>query len=265
MLRNVLGAWGLLAAMTSPALADVGVSLRGSPASMVRQHQVAEAHEYTFLRTPAQVRRFVDKGYLVQLTGNADYEVADFVSYPYARPEMRLFVERLAAQHREACGEKLVVTSLTRPTARQPRNSHPLSVHPAGMAVDLRVLDNASCRSWLEGTLLSLEEQDLLDVTREQRPPHYHVAIFPSEYRSHVSAQLAEDSARAEEEAAARAAEARAAQAALAARAPAFAASTAPVERQGADRAWASLAAVPLVGLALLLGLARGRRAGRKE
>ena len=37
------------------------------------------------------------------------------VSFPFARPEVELFVQRLSGQYRRACGEQLVVTSLTRP------------------------------------------------------------------------------------------------------------------------------------------------------
>ncbi len=161
-------------------------SLRGSRASMHKQNGIARDHDYSFLRTSSQVNRFVDLGLLVHLPGNADYELAR-VSYPYARPAVKLFIERLASQYHAACGEKLVVTSLTRPEAKQPRNASDLSVHPAGMAVDLRVSRRADCRKWLESTLLSLEKQGVLDATRERYPPHYHVAIFPAPYEGYVA------------------------------------------------------------------------------
>jgi LysM repeat protein len=160
-------------------------SLRGSPAKMQRQNAVAREHDYTFIRTTAQVRRFVDLGLLVPLRGNANYSLAT-VSFPYARPAVRTFVERLAAQFRNACGEKLVITSLTRPLANQPRNASPLSVHPAGMAVDLRVPRTAACRRWLDNTLLQLDRGGVISATRENRPPHYHVAVFPTPYLRYV-------------------------------------------------------------------------------
>ena len=106
------------------------------------------------------------------------------MSFPYARPEVRTFVERLAAEFRAANGKPLIVTSLTRPEALQPRNAHQLSVHPAGMAVDFRVPDDAASRRWLEEKLVSMERSGLLDVTRERHPPHYHVAVFPEQYRA---------------------------------------------------------------------------------
>ena len=128
----------------------------------------------------------VGAGLLVPLNGGSDYRLKD-VSFRVARPEVRLFVERLSAQYTKACGSPLVVTSLTRPTSYQPSNASPRSVHPTGMAVDLRVPEGLSCRQWLESTLLALEVRKVLDVTRENSPPHYHVALFPSAYVAYVA------------------------------------------------------------------------------
>lgn len=160
-------------------------ALKGSRTAMRKQNIVAQNQDFSFLRTTRDVREFVEKGLLVPVHGNSFLKLAD-VSFPYARPAVRTFVDRLAPQYKNACGEKLVVTSLTRPLSRQPRNAHELSVHPAGMALDLRTSRRSSCRRWLEGTLLSLEGKGVLEATRERRPAHYHVAIFPSAYMSYV-------------------------------------------------------------------------------
>jgi len=181
--------------------ASVKVTLSGSHASMLRQNRIAKEEAYSFLRYPNQVLRFVDDGYLIELPGNEDYRV--LAGYPYARPAVRSFVERLADRYVDACGERLVVTSLTRPTTRQPGNASPLSVHPAGMAVDLRVSALSSCRNWLGTELLSLEANGLVDGTREFRPPHFHVAVFPEQYAVYddsmriVEAAAAQDALRA--------------------------------------------------------------------
>lgn len=172
------------------ASADVPVTLKGSPESMLRQNEVAKLAGTEFVESPKEVEVLVNQDKLVPVTGNADYVVDEDVSNPVARPEMRMFIERLAAEYHEATGEKLVVTSLTRPSSHQPSNSHKLSVHPTGLAVDFRISDQAASRQWLENTLLSLESKDLLDVTREKSPPHYHVALFPDAYRSHVEGML---------------------------------------------------------------------------
>jgi hypothetical protein len=160
-------------------------TLRGSSTSMQRQNEAAKKNAFSFLQRPHEVSKFADLGLLVRLPGNSKYLLAG-VSYPYARPAVKTFVERLAGQYKEACGEKLVVTSLTRPVSRQPRNASELSVHPAGMAVDLRVSSRRSCRSWLENTLLYLEREGSVDVTREYRPAHYHVAVFPERYLKYL-------------------------------------------------------------------------------
>ncbi len=120
------------------------------------------------------------------LEGDSHYRLHD-VSFNVARPEVKLFIERLSAQYLSACGERLVVTSLTRPISLQPANASDRSVHPTGMAVDLRVPRRSSCRRWLESTVLTLERRRLLDATLERSPLHYHVAVFPDEYLAYVS------------------------------------------------------------------------------
>jgi hypothetical protein len=176
--------------MLTPATVNAATAagLAGSPASMRRQHKVAKKNNYTFLRTARQVREFIRNERLVRLQGNADYSVKA-ISFPYARDAVKLFVERIARQYHEATGDRLVVTSLTRPVSRQPRNASPLSVHPTGMAVDFRMPKKASHRRWLERTLLSLEDMNVLDATRERRPAHYHVAVFPREYLRYVASR----------------------------------------------------------------------------
>jgi LysM repeat protein len=162
-------------------------SLMGSRESLLRQNAEARDHDFTYLRTSSDVRSFARKGLLVRLRGNSDYRLAsDYVSFPYARPEVKLFIERLADQYRAACGERLYVTSLTRPITRQPSNASHLSVHPTGMAVDLRRSYRESCRQWLEETLLHLEGQNVLEATREKHPPHYHVTLFPKPYLRYI-------------------------------------------------------------------------------
>jgi len=178
-----------VAALAALALGGPGPasaqSLRGSPASLDRQNRAARDHDFSFIETTGRVRTFAEKGYLVRIHGGQDFELHG-VSHPYARPEVALFVERLAGQYRAACGERLVVTSLTRPTSKQPRNASDRSVHPTGMALDLRYSRSRSCRQWLEGVLLTLEKAGVIEATRERFPPHYHIAVYPRQYQAYV-------------------------------------------------------------------------------
>jgi len=186
--RWVWGAAGVaaLVAVVCPSAEAGQASLKGSQESIALQNQVAQRNDFSYLKTSAQVRRFLDQGLLVGVPGNDDYELSG-VSFSCARPEVKLFIERLAAQYKRATGEKLVVTSLTRPMSRQPRNASAHSVHPCGMAVDIRRSSSASARRWLEQTLIKLEERGVVEATRERRPPHYHVAVFPEVYADYVT------------------------------------------------------------------------------
>ena len=181
--RATLAAAVCAVAVAAPASAQ---SLRGSPASLDVQNQQARNHDFTYLNRGQDVARLVGAGLLVPLEGSSHYQLMN-VSFKVARPEVRLFVERLSAQYVRACGEPLVVTSLTRPKAYQPRNASPRSVHPTGMALDLRVPTDARCRRWLESTLLALEGRKVLDATLERNPLHYHVALFPGPYVAYVA------------------------------------------------------------------------------
>jgi LysM repeat protein len=163
-------------------------SLEGSRTSMSRQTREALRHDFSYLETRTRVSRFVEAGLLVPVENTSDYEL-HAVSYPYARPAVRVFLERLAGQFRAACGEKLTVTSLTRPISEQPANSSSDSVHPTGMAVDLRVPATRACRDWLNQVLLSLESAGVVEATREHNPPHYHVAVFPASYEEYVASR----------------------------------------------------------------------------
>lgn len=161
-------------------------TLMGSRQSMERQNMLAVSYGYSFLENGQAVNRFVQSGHLVKIQRTGLMDLAN-VSYPYARPAVKIFLDRLSTQYNSACGEKMTVTSLTRPMNKQPANASQNSVHPTGMAVDLRIPQVSKCRAWLETTLLSLEKADVLDVTRERNPPHYHVALFTQPYEAYVA------------------------------------------------------------------------------
>jgi hypothetical protein len=179
----------VVAGATLPRGAAAASALRGSRSAMDKQVRVARQHDYTFFRTADQLRRSADEGELVAVTDGRDYELSG-VSFPYALPELLLLIERLSGQYRDACGEKLVVTSLARPRSHQPPNASPRSVHQAGMAADLRRSRRTKCRRWLESTLLTLERRGVVEATYESRPPHFHVAVFPEAYRRYVQRKL---------------------------------------------------------------------------
>jgi len=174
------GAAGVLA----PAAGEAQ-TLRGSPSSVERMYRQARSHALPFYSTPRGVRAAAADGELVRLSGNSNYRVAG-VTYPYALATTRTFVQRLAEQYRAVCGEKLVITSAMRPSSFRLFNSVDKSVHPAGMAVDIRIPPRSRCRTWLRQRLLHLESKGVAEATEERRPPHFHVAVFPGPYRRYI-------------------------------------------------------------------------------
>ncbi|MEM8960317.1 MAG: DUF5715 family protein [Acidobacteriota bacterium] len=170
-------------------------SLRPSRTALERQYRAAKEHRFSFLATASEVDAFVRGGMLVELHESHGVRLKENVALPYARPEIVDYVERLGAYVRGQCGEPLVVTSLVRPLDRQPWNSSHLSVHPAGMAIDLRI-PAGHCRRVLESSLLADEEAGFVEAARERHPPHYHVVVFPRAYNAHLLQLDTDDSRR---------------------------------------------------------------------
>jgi len=162
-------------------------TLKGSRTSVRTQYELAQSYGFSFINTAKEVTPKVESGELHKVSSGRYMELHS-VSFPYAVAETSLFLQRLSQQYTAACGEKLTVTSLLRPANMQPVNAVALSVHPTGMAVDLRIPQKSKCRSWLEETLLALEKERVLDVTRERFPPHYHVAVYAEPYAARVAA-----------------------------------------------------------------------------
>jgi len=165
----VAGRPGLLAAQ----------SLRGSLESVERMYDHAVSDGLPFYENSNDVRWAAARGELLQLRTDRGYELHR-VAFPFVRPATLTFVERLAGEYR-ACGEELVVTSGVRPESRQPSNSSLRSVHPTGMAVDLRK-PRGPCLTWLRRELLTLEGDGVIEATEEHHPAHFHVAVFGPEY-----------------------------------------------------------------------------------
>ncbi|HVG44724.1 MAG TPA: DUF5715 family protein [Longimicrobium sp.] len=184
-LHRIVGPLAVAAALAASAAPLAAQTLRGSRGSVERMYGQARRQDLTFYRSPRGVRSAAAEGDLVRLRGNDDYRVAG-VSYAYALPTTRTFIQRLARQYRSECGERLVVTSATRPKSMRLRNSVTESVHPTGMAVDLRRPTRGSCLRWLRQTLLDVEGEGVIDATEERRPPHFHVAVFPRQYAAYV-------------------------------------------------------------------------------
>lgn len=185
MRKSLVFATGVLVLSAALGTTAAAQSLRGSAASVNRIYSQALSHSLRFYASAGAIREAATSGTLIRLEPNEDFRMVD-VSYPYLVAATHTFVLRLAGQYRSACGEQLVVTSGTRPTTMHLINSSDKSVHPTGMAVDLRKPSNSRCLSWLRNTLGALEAGGVLDAVEEHHPPHFHVAVFPRQYSQYV-------------------------------------------------------------------------------
>jgi len=153
-------------------------SLRGSKASVEKMYDFAESHRYPFYLTPTTLDSAIARGKLVPLTGDANYELTRGVGFSYATVEAREFITQFAPQFLAACGAPLTVTSAARPMSRQPRNANPHSVHPTGIAVDIRRPYAGPCLTWVRSALAELEARGFVEATEEHHPAHLHLAVL---------------------------------------------------------------------------------------
>lgn len=168
----------LIAAAVANATPLAAQTLRGSKASVATMYDFAESHHYDFYGTDGAIEAAVARRKLVPLTGNMSYTTTSAVGWSYARPETKQFIEAFAPRYLQACGAPLMVTSAARPVNQQPRNANPHSVHPTGMAFDIRRPPRGSCLRWLRAALVQLEKQGFIEATEEHHPVHLHVAVL---------------------------------------------------------------------------------------
>jgi LysM repeat protein len=153
-------------------------SLRGSKASVEKMYDFAQRYRYPFYLTPTTLDDAIAKQKLVPLTGDENYELTRGVGFSYATVEARDFITQFAPQYLAACGVPLTVTSAARPMSRQPRNANPHSVHPTGIAVDIRRPYPGPCLTWVRNALAQLEERGFVEATEEHHPVHLHIAVL---------------------------------------------------------------------------------------
>lgn len=187
-----------MAAIAAMALGAAGgradaQSLHGSKASVNLMYTSARGKELDFLRTPDAVYKAAVAGELKLISITDDLDLGH-VMFPFVLPATLRFADSLAKAYHAGCGERLVVTSGTRPLDEQPPNASPLSVHPTGMAIDFRKASDA-CRAWMRTNLLALEDRHVIEATEEMHPPHFHVAVLRQSTELHPSTVLAAQSA----------------------------------------------------------------------
>jgi LysM repeat protein len=153
-------------------------ALHGSKASVEKMYDFAQRYRYPFYLTPTTLDDAIAKGKLVPLTGDENYELTRGVGFSYSTVEAREFITQFAPQYLAACGVPLTVTSAARPMSRQPRNANPHSVHPTGIAVDIRRPFPGPCLTWVRNALAQLEERGYVEATEEHHPVHLHIAVL---------------------------------------------------------------------------------------
>lgn len=161
----------------TPALWLIGrVSLVGGEVSSSQQQLgYAQKQQLPFMATEAEYQTRISSGYFIRLE-SPFMEV--HARRPYALPSTVVFVAELAREYYdEGCG-LLVVKDALRLTSERPSNGSLYSVHPAGMAVDIRTkYIPTECADWLRTYISQKEAEGKVDGTQEWKPEHLHVVV----------------------------------------------------------------------------------------
>ncbi len=164
-----------------------GASLKGSKFAIKQAYNEAKRHNFSFLESENRLQWFVRQNLLVELVSEVNYVVVPMkLGRPYVRPAVRIFTQQSSRNLFAECGERLFITSALRFTTRQPKNSVPNSVHPTGMALDIKA-PSKKCREGFEAELLYLETKGLIQATKERWPVHYHVVVYPEQYSANIA------------------------------------------------------------------------------
>lgn len=157
---------------------DGRVSLIGGEiTTSERQFLYAESNRLPFVSSESEYRQLSRNGFFVRL-GHSDITVP--ARRPYVLPSTAEFVYATATAYRAAGCGRLAVTGAGRLTTERPVNGSLHSVHPTGMAVDIRVRGVSSvCEEWLNAHFTTAEANGVIDATREHLPPHFHVVVVP--------------------------------------------------------------------------------------
>ena len=141
------------------------------------QYLYALAHEIPFLETPKAVDEAFARGELMDLRENPNLRFYK-VSYYYVKPSTKIWLDKFEFESRPVCGDELWVTSAMRPVNMKLWNSSPISVHPTGMAVDLRIPKRNDCYKWFLSHFDRDKKLGLIDYIIEKVEPNFHVAVL---------------------------------------------------------------------------------------
>lgn len=147
----------------------------GEVSSSKQQYHYALELKLPFMATESEYQAQIGSGYFIRLE-SPFMEV--HAKRPYALPSTVFFVTEMAREYYVfGCG-LLVVKDALRLIGERPRNGSLNSVHPAGMAVDIRTkYIPAECADWLRSYVIQKETEGKVDGTQEWKPEHLHIVV----------------------------------------------------------------------------------------
>jgi hypothetical protein len=170
--------------------ADAVSLVGGCQTTSEQQLQYARGNQLPLITTVAQYHERIASGQFVLFEGP---HLQVLAKRPYALPSTVAFIAEMSVAYNAAGCGKLVVRDALRLTTERPLNGSMHSVHPAGMAVDIRMqYIKSECGDWLRSYVRLKEAAGKVDGTHELKPEHLHVVV-PIEPRIQVIVQSLPD------------------------------------------------------------------------
>lgn len=147
----------------------------GCQTSSLQQHSYALKQNLTFVTSAAEYQTLIAQGHFVRLKGP---HLQVLAKRPYALPSTVSFMQEMSAAYQATgCGQ-VVVKDAVRLMSERPPNGSWYSVHPAGMAIDIRIRYIApECADWLRMYVRQKEAAGAVDGTHELHPEHLHIVV----------------------------------------------------------------------------------------
>ena len=160
----------------------------GCQTTSEQQLQYAFSIQLPLMTTETEYQSRINSGYFVRLEG-LFLDVR--ARRPYALPQTVAFLIKMSQAYSAAgCGQLIIMDAL-RLTTERPVNGSVYSVHPTGMAVDIRTkYIPIECADWLRAYVSQKEAAGEVDGTQELRPEHLHVVVVPLQLPESSSPQV---------------------------------------------------------------------------
>ena len=167
--------------------------LKGSPASQIKQNQVADKYNLVRIEDESHLETMKDAGLLVRIADTPGIRIDTRLDsrFHYVLSFVNAFLADVGRDFKEEFGVEIQLNSAVRTAVHQlkisgrNRNAAAIigekrSVHLTGAAIDIAKLPLTREQiHWLRLRLVALEIRNIIEATEEHYQAVFHIMVFP--------------------------------------------------------------------------------------